>query len=323
MNVESLHLRMIMKSSTLRWIVAALVAVSGCRKDPNDLLFQLSLAANLGDTQLGIAAIEAGAQVDGIDSDGQSALGLVTIGGYFEFAQRLLNHGADPMLPDSFGYTPLDYAMERFQPEILDLFLTTFGERTGPPETMMEFFDLIAVGDAFGARRAAEFLRDNSGDPSLISLGMVFASARGEAEVLGQLTFVRGEADGPNASGYTPLAMAARFGCFECVEFLVDDGADVNWETASRYGSTPLMEASRDGYTEIGRFLISRGARVNEGDLHGDHALNWAVISGQTEFVAMLLDEGASTAIRGLTNEFALQIAQREGFTEIVELLTR
>ena len=151
---------------------------------------------------------------------------------------------------------------------------------------------------------------------------MVFSSARGEVEVLEQLLMIREDADGANPSGYTPLAMAARFGCLECVQLLVEDGADVNWKTSNRYNTTALMEASRDGYVEIGQLLLSRGAHVNETDLDGDHALNWAVISGQTEFVAMLLDAGANTAIRGQSNEFALQIAQREGHTEIIDLLT-
>jgi ankyrin repeat protein len=296
---------------------------TGCREDPADLRFQLSLAAELGEVEVGLAALEAGAEVDGVGAEGQSALGLATVAGQFEFAQMLLTRGADPMSPDSFGYTPIDYAIERFQPELLDLFLATFGERNGPPEVMMEFFDLIVAGDATGARNAAEFLRDNSGDLSLISLGMVFASARGEADVLEQLLIIREEADGANSSGYTPLAMAARFGCLECVQLLEEDGADVNWETDSRYQTTALMEASRDGYTEIGTYLLAHGARINEGDVHGDHALNWAVLYGQTEFVAMLLDAGASTAIRGQTNEFALQIARREGHSAIVDLLTR
>ncbi len=297
--------------------------VCSCNDNREDLMLQFSVAAELGDLVLGSRSVEDGANVNAWLDGGGTPLGVATAAGHVDFSQMLLANGADPMLPDSFGYTPFDYAIERFQPELVDLFIVTMGERVGPPDIMFEFFELIAAGDAAGATRAAEFLRDNHGDLSMVSLGMVLAAARGESEVLDRLLIVREDPDGPNPSGYTALAMAARFGCLDCVEVLVEDGADVNWHTSSRYETTPLMEASRDGHVAVGRYLLSRGAQVNETDVHGDHALNWAVYFGQTEFVRMLLEAGVNTAVRGQTNEFALQIAQREGHTEIVELLTR
>src|SRR5690606_36081402 len=49
------------------------------------------------------ALIAAGANVDTLAPDGTSALNVAIVSGYYEVASVLLDHGADPNLPDARG----------------------------------------------------------------------------------------------------------------------------------------------------------------------------------------------------------------------------
>jgi cytochrome c len=66
----------------------------------------------------------------------------------------------------------------------------------------------------------------------------------------------------PNAkrNSETALHIAARSGCFDCVEALVGAGADVNAKTKD--GKTPLHLAKLKGQREIADYLMSHGVVV-------------------------------------------------------------
>ncbi|KAH8354894.1 hypothetical protein KR093_000633 [Drosophila rubida] len=58
--------------------------------------------------------------------------------------------------------------------------------------------------------------------------------------------------------GRTPLHYAADFGQLKVIKFLVDIGADVNKE--DKYSITPLLAAIWEGHTECVEFLLEKGA---------------------------------------------------------------
>jgi ankyrin repeat protein len=64
-----------------------------------------------------------------------------------------------------------------------------------------------------------------------------------------------------NDKGMTALHIASEQDQLESVEFLVENGADVNYQSA--VGSTPLHFASSNGNGEIVVFLLAHGAEVN------------------------------------------------------------
>eukprot|EP00198_Chlamydomonas_reinhardtii_P014004 XP_001703341.1 predicted protein [Chlamydomonas reinhardtii] len=58
----------------------------------------------------------------------------------------------------------------------------------------------------------------------------------------------------------TPLHVSAAEGAYSVVEWLVQEGADVN--AIDRHGRTPLEEAARNDHGEVVRLLIQHGANV-------------------------------------------------------------
>jgi ankyrin repeat protein len=76
--------------------------------------------------------------------------------------------------------------------------------------------------------------------------------------------------------GWTPLFLAIHQGKTECVQYLVESGADVN--LADSNGVTPLMwlEYSRDNAVPLVDLLIAHGADLDAKDKDGLTALSYA-----------------------------------------------
>lgn len=75
--------------------------------------------------------------------------------------------------------------------------------------------------------------------------------------------------------GLTALLYAARGGCYECVEVLIDAGADVNVPTPE--GLTALMLALDNDRNDVAKVLLDRGANPQLWDWWGRTALYIAV----------------------------------------------
>ena len=75
--------------------------------------------------------------------------------------------------------------------------------------------------------------------------------------------------------GLTALLYAARNGCADCVQALIDAGADVNVPTPE--GVTPLMISLDNDYNDVAALLLDRGANPHVADWWGRTAL-WIVI---------------------------------------------
>ena len=71
----------------------------------------LMFAARVGDLATASLLIERGADVNEIHDEDGPPLVMAAAGNYQDLAMYLLNHGADPELPDANGMTALHYAM--------------------------------------------------------------------------------------------------------------------------------------------------------------------------------------------------------------------
>ena len=112
-------------------------------------------------------------------------------------------------------------------------------------------------------------------------------------------------------SGWTALSRASGRGDAEIVTLLLKKGADVNPNT----GSVPLSQASYNRHPEIVKILLTAGADVNAYDDHSQStALMWASYYGNPEIVEMLLDEGADVNMKDHHSKTALDIASSNNF---------
>jgi hypothetical protein len=93
-----------------------------------------------------------------------------------------------------------------------------------------------------------------------------FAAWDGKDEILAYLLEAGAQGDVVGEDGYTPLFLAAAGGHLDCVELLVENGADVNRRLKddniyfSKQGGTPLTVAFINGFLGMALFLIDSGA---------------------------------------------------------------
>ena len=133
------------------------------------------------------------------------------------------------------------------------------------------------------------------------------------------------------------LVDAARAGGLCDVRFLLDRGADINFDDCrplraaavnghvavmtalldadARYADGALWSAGHGGHVSAAALLLARGANIHHGI---DCALRCAAQYGHLEMVAFLLDNGADLHS---FNDEALQHAQRFGHTAVAALL--
>uniref|UniRef100_UPI004072FD1C Kinesin-like protein KIF18A, DARPin fusion protein n=1 Tax=synthetic construct TaxID=32630 RepID=UPI004072FD1C len=124
-----------------------------------------------------------------------------------------------------------------------------------------------------------------------------------------------------DASGLTPLHLAATYGHLEIVEVLLKHGADVN--AIDIMGSTPLHLAALIGHLEIVEVLLKHGADVNAVDTWGDTPLHLAAIMGHLEIVEVLLKHGADVNAQDKFGKTAFDISIDNGNEDLAEILQK
>lgn len=122
-----------------------------------------------------------------------------------------------------------------------------------------------------------------------------------------------------NKHGFSPLSVFSAHNQVNIVEFLLNNGADVN--KACKMGRTALFEASFRGYSGVVKCLLRYGANVNQANNDGLTPLYIASRNGFWEVVKMLVDKNAETETETTAGWTALIAASGKGRVRIVEFL--
>lgn len=139
-----------------------------------------------------------------------------------------------------------------------------------------------------------------------------------------------GENAGINAlsCGCYSLHIAAQFGHANCIDALIDRGANVNKREEYLDNETPLHTAAKYGHANCIHALVDRGADVNVGNGKRT-ALHVAAEYGRTNCIHALADRGANVNQTGGNVAFALDqrdwaplhVATRFGRTSCIHAL--
>ena len=122
------------------------------------------------------------------------------------------------------------------------------------------------------------------------STPLMEAAWKGHTECVEYLIQNGAQLDLMDRDGMTALHEAAGEGHLEVMKRLVEAGQDVN-QRGGRRKRTPLMEAARKGHTDCVQYLIQNGAQLDLKDEYGKTAL--MDTQGHTDCVEYLIQNGA------------------------------
>ena len=254
------------------WVVSVLAAGMAVAAEPD---LRLVTAVKEQNTQLVRTLLDEGVDVNTPRPDGATPLLWAVHWDETETATRLLQAGAEPDVGNDQGVTPLALACENASESMVATLLdagasSTLAQangvtplmtaaRTGSP-TIVE--RLLAAG--------AEV---NETIPSTGQTALMWATAEGHLDVMGELIAADADVHARSTIGFTPLLFATRNGDLESARLLLDAGARVN--DIGSDGTHPLPLAIVSGHDELALALLERGADAN-GTMHGVGALHAA-----------------------------------------------
>jgi len=282
---------------------------------------ELILAAGKGDKSTVLTLLEQGAEINGKEREGTTALMMASMKGHIEIVKTLLDHGANVNEKNKYGSTALIAAkscqVSRYT-EIVTLLLNHGADVNA--KTVGGWTALMNAASS-GHDTTVQTLLDHGADVNAKSAGgtaLIKAADFGSDTTVQTLMDHGADVNEKDKFGQTALIMAAAGDHTSILKALLENGADAN--ARAKNGLTALLVTG--GYdTEIVKLLLDNGADVNAETPDGRTVLLSAVEGGYTETVKLLLDRGANVNARIKNSGTALMIAENKGHTEIVELL--
>lgn len=308
----------------------------------------LMLQAEWGDITLLRTLMEAGAEINLVDGEGNTALMRLLIKndkGYAPAIDFLLESNAQLNIANRGGYTPLMLAVKTNQPNFVEKFLkkgafvdqinTALGKKDQTALYMVIKKSSESVED-FEKHREIISLLLNHGASLLVKCGSV--SALNLAELISPMKALISEhlrsldkklivmaengntasvidllklganANAENDRGESVLLLAARSGHLEVVKVLLASGARVNQQNCD---STPLIDACWKGHLSVVQCLVEANADIQATQKDGSQALHHATSYGRNEIVSFLLAQGAPIDATDKLGRTALMIAAK------------
>lgn len=290
--------------------------------DPDDQFRSLPLhfAANAGHLEVARLLLDAGAEVDGGDSDGSTPLDCAALRRHRDLVDLFLTRGADPNRRDNNRAYPLSFAATGGDSAIVMRILEAGAdlEHSSPDGTT-----LLHIAAGANLRGLAAKLLDSGLAPDVANAeGMTpldFALQRNRAQMVEFLLDRGARVDRAEPHGWTPLAVAVAGGSAEIVQSLLRRGADPNRPVGTHY---PLVRASVEGKTEVCRALLEHGAIPTVSDsATGYTPLHWAALHGHGDLVRLLCEKGAPVNRKDGQGRTPWKLASRYGHQTAAEAL--
>jgi ankyrin repeat protein len=234
--------------------------------------------------------LQSGFEIESIDNNGRTALILAAEQGHWELARFLIERKANFYAADSQGRTALHTARVEEKKEVVTLLELELAHRR--------------------EGKRSEGLGGVTDKKSLLRLYELNEKLRTASEEgrLGQVKSLLREGALINSAdkfGMTALMAASKEGRVDVVRFLLETGADVSAASYRRLikvlyrrypyegKKTALILAAEAGHSGVVKLLLDSHADIAATDMHGESALDLALLKKKPDVVALLKAAGA------------------------------
>ena len=147
---------------------------------------------------------------------------------------------------------------------------------------------------------------------------LMFASGIGNVECVKELIAHDADVNVKYNNGMTPLMYASMRNYPQIVRMLCEKNVDIN---ADDEGWSALNKAAGKGSIDCVNILLEKGADPNTKDNDGQSALMSAASEGHSEIVKQLIQKGANCGAKDNYNVDALMYAAKHGHTSCAKLI--
>ncbi len=258
--VDSMHAGLRVAIASLAMFCGTAVAQTG---DTGDGTTELHWAVYNNDVPAVTRLIAARANVNARNDYGSTPLSEAAVTGNVEVIRKLLAAGADVESSNDDGMTPLMIIARTSNLEAAKLLLKRGAK--------------VNVREGWRGQTALMWAAAEA-QPAMVKLLLQHGAevnARSTVNDWERQVTAEPRKQARPSGGFTPLLYAARRGCAECAQLLLDGGADVNLTDPDRV--TPLLLATINLSFDTAALLVRRGADVNKWDTWGRAPLYAAV----------------------------------------------
>ena len=252
------------------------------------VLVGVSVSANAQDVRLATAAehrnmtavetlLDQGADVNGPQPDGATALHWAAHWNDLALTEALIAAGAHVDAANEYGVTPLSLAATNGSARVLDALLRAGANaRAALPTGETALMTAVRSGSVDAVNRLLAGGADpNAKQTSKGQTALMWAATAQKPEIVRSLIASGTQVDALSVTGFTALMFAAREGDLDLAQLLLESGADINAEASD--GSTPLLVATVRGHVDLAIFLLEQGAQPDGAvDVAGYTPLHWA-----------------------------------------------
>ena len=274
-------------------------------------------AANAGDTPTVQRLLQEGADINGRDELGRTAVMAATHGNHVDTVLALIEAGADINIRDNRMDNPFLYAGAEGLLDILKLTIAA-----GADTKLTNRFGGTALIPA-AERGHVEIVREllthtdvdvnhvnNLGWTALLEAIILSNGGERHQQIVQMLVDHGANINIPDNDGITPLEHARARGFREIEQILL---------TAAQARDLGLILAAEQGDIEKVRQLLSQGASVHVQDERGITALIAAAYRNDLPIVDALIAAGADVNLQDNTKQSAYLIATSDGYLELLQ----
>ncbi|PGH21367.1 hypothetical protein AJ80_03284 [Polytolypa hystricis UAMH7299] len=265
-----------------------LAKLAGEKQQGSTVVTDLRYAAQEGQVGRLQMMLDKGANINGKDAAGYTALETSIFENREEAVRVLLENGADVNLRGSSECSPLHLAIEH---------------STGPIVQLLIDYEADANAMVYG------------------STSLILAASLGKSEIVQSLIRAGAGVNLQDLSGQTALHVASSKGWRVVLQSLIDEGASL--DVVDDCGRTALMLAVEKLQSATVKLLLNKEVSVNARAQDGSTALHLAAFKGDLKNMRLLLSAGAEVDALTQNNFTALHIVTLAGSHVMVRLLLK
>lgn len=289
--------------------------INRCNRNQCSILY---IAAQYGHPEVVDLLLKNGAYINARNKNGYSPLYIAARYGHAAVVALLLKEGADSWNVQD-KWSALFIAVKKRHTAVIDLFLNN---GVGVNAFSQDGQSVLMFAARYGHTDIVHFLiekgadiawHDKNGHSSLY-----LAAQYGHIKAV-RLLLKKGAHIWNTQDKWSALLTAIEHKHIAIINFLFENGVDVNWHSQNRWSA--LMFAAAYGHTEVVRFLLKKDADINWHAQDGQSPLCIAAQHGRIEIVLLLIEQGADINTPNKNGDSPLCIAVQHGQFKIIDLL--